>query len=84
MTKAKEDLPPALVARYHPSALFSLSKSEIGTGWHLVIPGELKDKLWWGRPNHSQKWVRRRLLAVDRQLPKVRPINDDKAKKIFK
>ncbi len=44
----KDDRPPTPYASYCSSSLLSLSKSEDGAGWHLVVTGEHQDELGWG------------------------------------
>ncbi len=59
------------IARYCSSWLFSLSESEDVAGCHRVVPGEPQDVLWWGCPNHRQRWVRCCHLIVDGPTQKV-------------
>ncbi len=71
--KAQRQCATRLFARYRPSGYFSLPKKKGEQGWCLVVPGQLQDELWRGRPNCRQRRVRRRLSAVDGPLQKVHP-----------
>jgi hypothetical protein len=53
--------------------LFLFQKGEIGAGGPLTVQERPHDEVGWGRPNHQQKRVHRRLLAVDRPLQTVHP-----------
>jgi hypothetical protein len=57
--------PPPLFARYHPSRLFSLFKSEVGAGWPLSVSGQLEDDLSRDHMDHCQRWIRFCLLEVE-------------------